>query len=221
MNIHNRSVFLVFWVYSLLTKSLQIDLSKVTALNEAIQCWQQKGQWLKKGLHSMYRKPCVSYVSYVSDRCLLQNRESYSWRVRRLECPIDYKFWDARMLCELLKDEVLMIVGDSMNEEFYFTLMSALGAPTCQPSPQVEVQCSETSQFHVQFIRNDNLSIRSDLALTYPESDCEHPWITFINGSSERPSVRPATMLFINKGAHFRPDEEFIAGIQLLIIISR
>ena len=107
------------------------------------------------------------------------------------------------------------MVGDSIQEEFYFTLLSSFWKhreENCNPSLAKTVHCASNKtsggpNFQVAFIRNDYLSLNAG----EPATDGDRPWVAHINKFE---SLGKATILIINRGAHYVNDSTLVVELR-------
>lgn len=192
-------------------------------INNEIQCWNDHGSWsYNKKLINIVNKKSCSKNRYNSDQCesltnngsssINHNHYHYHWYVDNSKCNKKFNRWSFDEMCLLLANESVMMVGDSLQEEFYFSLLSSVwkynDPATCNPSPIETIKCggisSTSDSFKVSFIRNDYLS------LTTTNTDTEHEWITKLD-------LYKTTILILNKGAHYKNDDEMISNLKITL----
>ena len=153
-------------------------------LNQAIQCWADMGFWVESGNsehhHKIVEKSCLEDVRYSEKQCSLSNIQNsshfrYNWQVDRDKCPHKYHDWKSSAMlktnCSMLDKQSIMVVGDSISEEFYFSLLSALWGSSntgnCNPSFPKTVYCTKENgdqgSFSVSNVRNDYLLMNTEI----------------------------------------------------------
>ena len=90
-----------------------------------------RGKWIDawnvQGYEVPYSDPCIEILKYKYGNCY----SSLPNQGRKLFWKPDGGFlkpWSSRTMCEMMKGKNLLVVGDSLSEEFFFSLLSSLWA---------------------------------------------------------------------------------------------
>ena len=165
--------------------------------------------------------------------------QSYVWK------PLNQPFrnYTRATFCRLMRGRHLILVGDSMNDEFFLTLyqmlwqggmsikefyhkwgkgkdktmfdnvaqmMKILVGVDEQNVPGFYIPCPEggtsNSHFRLSFIRNYYLGLNRKDASDEVKWEYIKPFIPYIE-------KHRGAILVLNRGAHFRPDKEFVRGL--------
>ncbi len=103
----------------------------------------------------------------------------------------------------------ILIVGDSVSELIAPSLrnMFLLGNNQSCPTNGIEYVCHH--QIRIDFIRNDWLTLVNETKIVENvDGRHEYPWIPHLEAHSHEYSL-----LILNRGAHYRPDDEVLAGL--------
>jgi hypothetical protein len=195
-------------------KSPEITKSE---LNRIVDCWGDNGKWVYHGKVSSVTHKSCSVTRYSQDACealtannsgAFHNHYHFHWQVDENACSHPFHRWSEDKICSLLANETVMFVGDSIQEQFYMTLLASTWKynylENCDPSPIKSIYCGGPGgfQFKSTFIRNDYLTL-----ITSRNNDNENAWIPLIKELG-------TTMIILNRGAHFRRDDELLASLR-------
>jgi hypothetical protein len=140
-------------------------------------------------------------------------------------CDLPLPMLSAAMFCASLAGQRVLLVGDSITGQFYYNVGSFVeshglrsGSTTvaCDSHPELspgEQGCSGmkicNGAAELVFVRNDHLRLRQRVRdwRDYPVNVLLHPISMVLS------SMRP-TIVIMNRGAHFSPDEEYLPGLQ-------
>jgi len=202
-------------------------------INRQVDCWSENGRWVRgRDPPRIVLRSCLQHVRYSEGACNNQTHANssephqYHWHVEASKCSAPFHPWVApkvpnhngsiEHLCHMLAGHRLLVVGDSIQEEFYFTLMSAFGVERfdsgvddCNPSGVRTVHClsgGHDKSFRIAMVRNDNLSISAS-----GQSEFDHlPWTqTLVELNT--------TILLVNTGAHYAVDELLLSSVETAI----
>ena len=183
------------------------------SVNDDINCWSTNGYWRQGSPHIVNNRAC-SRNRYSENRCAQLTRNSsgidhvhyhYGWEVGADRCERPFEPWSLENACNLLAGETVMMVGDSLQEEFHFSLLAATWTydshdEQCNPAPIRTINCKGHS-FRISFYRNDYLT------LTTTNTDTEHAWANQLEKEN-------TTILIMNRGAHYIADDEFMSSLR-------
>lgn len=187
-----------------------------------LKLWGEKGSWVK-GANNVAKyhidfdtradrtaasKTCFEYYNLVRTRPLTDY--SFYWNVNNdrdgstnnklSACKSEYNSqWSLNRFCNALGNKTIMIVGDSLNLHFYFTMLLMTTGDTSYNN----IVCDEYTKITVLFIRNDYLHIESvtpkDENDNYAVGDAL-PWESYILSHN-------VSQLLLNRGMHYRNDD--------------
>ena len=133
--------------------------SEWSAINEVIQCMSTKGEWVYKGKLSgmLYDRPCM-WNRYVTGKCNVSELEDkmhgldYVWQAHT-NCskgginkilPIQ---WNRESMCRLLSNHNILMLGDSLQDEWFYSLTSSLIRSTFDHPEGKTWACSHDPKF--------------------------------------------------------------------------
>lgn len=156
-------------------------------------------------------------------------------------CKISHKLklvYTRSDVCSIMQGRNVMIVGDSINNEFFITFVSSIwpayipltynvidflgsDVDTAKNSITVRVPCpyeSATSSFNVTWMRNFNLSLNEEIDPYYEilehRKDTPRPWVPYLKALD-------ISFLILNRGAHFTEDEEVLQSLHSVFTFMR
>ena len=200
-------------------------------INRQVECWSENGRWVRgRDPTRIVTRSCLQHVRYSEGACDNQTQANSSephqfhWHVEASKCSAPFHPWVApkvpnhngsiEHLCHMLAGHSLLLVGDSIQEEFYFTLMSAFGVERfgsrvtdCNPSGVRTVYClsGRDKSFQIAMVRNDNLSISAG------QSNFDNlPWTKTL-------VELKTTILLVNTGAHYSADEVLLSSVETAV----
>ena len=207
----------------------RIPLAHWNRTQENLYYWAEHGRWTLHNITiiddiSLYR-PCPVYYgpknpcSWVLDG----NALKYVWEIKsrkhdryeNILSPFDYT-----VMCEIMENRGnILMVGDSVHHLHYLSFQNLFyvneGIRTCPEERDTLPNCHNLSLYYV---RNDFLSTINSAVIdeTKGSSSQQYPWIDLIDEKN-------ISLMIINRGAHYKPDEELIADINstLHFIFSR
>jgi hypothetical protein len=190
----------------------------------ALDCWGSReagGAWVNRGSvqllwpleqesHYCGDRNFRNYVHHAecSNLTLRSISLSYSWEPART-CPVTKPSISnySTSLCGMATGDIL-IVGDSISEEFDLTLLNTLQACTRK------VTCPDGSSFLVMKARNDYLDVTG--GRRGPFQNYQSPFYQEI--LVKNPSIKTA---IFNRGAHFENDTAYREGLESLFSAVR
>lgn len=198
-----------------------------TSTQELVNCWAHRGNWIKDtelDESKLYQYPCTS-LRYATGVCnksstALMNKPKFHWHVNTVECASPYVQFNRSDMAQLLNSQNILVVGDSISEEFYISLMSSMFAPSVTSVPQGCNVCGHYCRGdYPEWFSHDNIhhshdniyqyttfsarSVRND-AFTILQSVDEQlnfhnlEWFSLI----ERHNI---SIVIFNRGAHYEP----------------
>ena len=121
--------------------------------------------------------------------------------------------------CALLSGHELLVVGDSLNEEIFGSLINFLSAtqsefaqPYARRMPNAATTC--LGALSLNFVRNDRLSLVDEAHIG---DFYEFPWIQHVQRAGSRADAGNATLVLLNRGAHYENDTIVLAAIEAAI----
>ena len=186
------------------------------------KCWLLKGTWVKdnvaKNESQPFKKICYPKNAdrYCGGDCSFDSKvmekPKFHWAVPDSVCDAPYEIYDKAKMLSYFKNKNLFVIGDSLNEQFYNTLMSSLNsADTCEVCTHF---CKGDDVIEVRGMENEVVmnasSIRND-AFHYGE------WkdtTDFFNFDFYTPFVKNnISFVIFNTGAHYRPDDVLLDDV--------
>jgi len=133
--------------------------SEWNAIDEVIHCMSTKGEWVYKGKLSgmLYDRPCM-WNEYVTGKCNISELVDkmhgldYVWQAHS-DCskgennkilPVT---WDRESMCRLLSNHNVLMLGDSLQNEWFYSLTSALIQSTFNHPEGKTWACSHDPKF--------------------------------------------------------------------------
>ncbi len=111
----------------------------------------------------------------------------------------------------------MLIVGDSINQQIYWTLLNNLNKEVedrgsrAQPHEEIAEVCSDVlpggEGFKLGFVRNDRLSLILPGVFTATPEFHEFPWVHYLKQWEIQ-------ILVLNRGAHYEPDEVYTQALR-------
>lgn len=98
----------------------QTSIHELNSLGMWVDAWS-----LDPNFEAMYSKACHRIYKYSYEKCSLSSPNvglQYTWKSHTQQ---NYP-WNAQHFCRIMNGRHLMIVGDSLNEEMFFSLYSAM-----------------------------------------------------------------------------------------------
>ena len=193
-------------------------------LQNHLDRWSNEGFWEKgnDGMNYSVRY-CVPVV--VSCGCKYDNgTRKYKWSIPIASSPdmVPFRGWSEEFMCQTLSGHQVLIVGDSMNEHFYFYfgLLATQNQDRVVQSfdygSYLNINCSMfgLSSFGLSFARSDRLWIQG---ISLPETPIvlnkvyhDSLWIHLI-------ARRNITILFLNRGAHYAADVDVMTNLNMTL----
>lgn len=199
-------IFLFCWVLQCESRSLLTT----SALQETINCWTHRGKWAMLLNSSMYPSSCLHEMRYSLGECQ-KVRPFYAWHIEKNTCMRPFLRWSPNSMCKILNGRSIMVVGDSINEEFYFSLLSAmLINSSCDTSTLKSVSCPNGPSFTISTARNDRVTIISGDIITPRDQHMSHD---IEQGWHNRILSENISIVVLNRGAHYDPDSKFLAEL--------
>lgn len=201
------------------------------AAQDSVDCVTRQGSWEERAeLQLLFERPSVNADS-ASEFCseapfnrTLDPSFWYTWAPfvggASRNCALPEK-WSRLSFCEALAGREIFLVGDSLTFTFHETLLSALLDPldpelhehsqwdTCPThtlcASEARAAPDRVKPGTLRYIRNDHATVA--FSGKNPARN-ENMWTDALTENS---------LLVINRGAHFVPDEELIQGVQTTI----
>jgi len=126
-------------------------------INEVIQCMSTNGEWVYRGTHSgmLYDRPCM-WNRYVTGKCNVSELEDkmhgldYLWQAH-IDCSNGTMNkilpWNRESMCHLLRNHNVLMLGDSLQDEWFYSLTSALIRSTFDHPAGNTWACSHDPKF--------------------------------------------------------------------------
>lgn len=201
--------------------NFQFHIKEWTHIQTVVDHWTKHGKWetYRYAKNWPYVSPCISdEIRYGWNECRMDNRTRYHWKSTPYYNDVSetsphlkyhYKHFSTHEMCNFIQDRAIMIVGDSISEEFYFTFLSTMHYDkVCSPSGQIQTHCNisisnsfESSEklvnYQISGIRNVYLS----LTPTCQDVQVCQNWI-------ERLHPENVSLLIMNRGTHYSDSDD-------------
>ena len=163
---------------------------------------------------------CAPRFCGIKTRCnfnrSINGGSNYIWQFNEKRCQHKKKLYDLNNMLSYLKDYNILVVGDSMSQEFYFTLRNYLHLNyRHQPQCEADDMNQKDGGLKVIFQRNDRLSLMSEyknistkkISEKYGENFNEFKFINMVD------VLYPNVLVILNRGAHYENDKKTINEI--------
>jgi hypothetical protein len=197
------------------------------SIHRVFQCWGKDGRWIDSAINTSYtdyRLPITRVYSNVNacDKSSPQMAHiSNIWHTGPNEClkhhELDtpkHKFlqWNKEQMCKLINGRNILFIGDSLNQLFYLTLVSALAdddlvcpQSTCNFRDTVKIRCYD-QPFTITVIRNDGVQVVKR-SMNDPEAESRE-FLHLIDSLN-------ISLAIMNRGAHWTPDEQVVEDLNI------
>lgn len=203
-----------------------LPASAWAAVQESVDCVARLGSWEERAEPQLlFERPSVNADS-ASPLCsvapfdrLVDPSLWYAW-APTAGCALAGG-WSRASFCEALAGRELFLVGDSLTFTFHETLLSALLDPldpelhehsqwdTCPThtlcAAEARAAPGRVKPGSLRYIRNDHATVA--FSGKNPARN-ENMWVDALSANS---------LLVVNRGAHFVPDDELVQGVQTTI----
>lgn len=211
-------------------------------IKSMIHCMTNRGTWTNTGRLSglIYQSPCY-WARYVQGKCETANLHAnmtgldYTWTYKNHTCSISGRSditvqpFNHDAMCKLIDKKSIMILGDSISDEFFFSLGSALiqSKGKCMDSGEMHVgyvgvggtipyQQFHTNKFGcsstvVTYLRHDYF-VMSEEGDTYPHMTAQDR-VFYGAGWPHIVEKLGTDLLIVNRGAHFVEDDVVIKEV--------
>ena len=193
--------------------------------------------WSVPGYRIPYTDPCIQITHYKNGKCM----DSLPSQGRRMFWKPDDGFinsFSAETMCGMMNGRNILVVGDSLNEEFFFTLLSTMWAQIIRPKKSTQ------NELFWESMRSDLDNKCQDFCLD-PMPSCtgpgtiycgEHPsftigferddYLTHQQNASrtnytlvetwwvKQIRAENISLLVLNTGAHYRPIDMELATLR-------
>lgn len=199
-----------------------------------IHCMTNRGEWTKTSRLSglLYKSPC-NWARYVEGKCEITNLVEnmvgldYTWAHPNSMCTfpgrpdITIESFDRDNMCKMLTDRNMLVLGDSISEEFFYSLASAV--------IQANETCPKTKEFKSAYFGVGGLSPYQQI--TTSKFGCSNSVLSYLRhdyflmsqeGDKYAHSTDPTNygmgwpvimhqlntaLLVVNRGTHFVDDD--------------
>ena len=193
-------------------------IDNIEKVQDYVDCLSLNGEW-KRNIKSFPKIACnTKYSTRTPCDTLKEDGEGwkYSWTATRESCYGEIQQYSTEDLCTYMNGESLMIVGDSLSNEFVISLMNQIylenPLETCK---MCSYNCNNTyiipcngkaPDFKIFHYRNDRVSLKTEDSFDRHYNFYERPWITELKTDKIKLAV-------FNRGAHFESNELLLEGV--------
>lgn len=192
-----------------------------------IECINRHGSWTLNDSAVFTPSVCSNPYSRQAacPKAPITQGWKYHWSVDDRLCHhakgADLSRFDALALCRVMNGRNMMIVGDSISNEFGISLLNVFASSsnsscsgTCKDLPTCQVTYNFNCQqrfpdFKLHVIRNDRVSLISHQSLQDDKGNFrEFPWIDELSVDKD------VSLFILNRGAHFEGTEKVLDDIE-------
>jgi hypothetical protein len=229
-----------FYLFTILFTVLEVSclLSNANVCYERRQnitdCIHREGHWTSTNNPNHYKYPDAIKKSILIQRwgeCDI-SPPKWIWKIKS-SCtqklsPV--RAYSPETMCKIVNGRKILIVGDSLNNEFFHTFLglawpsnvqflkkdattlneATRSEETAGNALQVNITCPKVSQnYAISYVRNDILSINMDIPMIYKIATSPEPrtWVNVLN-------QRNIDIVILNRGAHYKPSDIVIAELK-------
>lgn len=184
-----------------------LPLKEFQQLESEIHCLLRHGSWVRDLPYERKSTSCHIEPFSTYNRCSNASQSEgnlYQWHSNP-NCAQKLLPFSRDHFCNILNGRNILVVGDSISEEMFFTIFTAMDAE-CH-----HAICEDKIPSQVLGIRNDRLSLLLENATgecpnRAPLNFIECPFAKYI-------IEKNISILIINRGAHYEDNEKTIADI--------
>ena len=178
-------------------------------LKQRLECWadasKKGGTWIAAA--PLYNTT-AGYYGRTHYRLVPAPESSWSWQPAA-RCREPGRPFIRAESCSLLSGRALLVVGDSLSSEVFFSLANALAESFEQldltfSTDTIRV-CSGTLQ--LDYVRNDRVSLVREVRMEGGYAHEEFPWVT-------RLEKKGFDFVLLNRGAHFENDTIVLRAVE-------
>eukprot|EP01041_Mallomonas_annulata_P003233 gene3233-6398_t len=208
-------------------------------VKEQIHCALANGDWIENMPHlPFHREKSLCHIDYKKDSGCLNVTQGagihYSWKVKHGQCLSNHIIapFSSETMCRLLRDEHVLLVGDSLTEQFAFTLFGLIydghQCNNCDDRCNLDhakIPCKLYNQnnnnneiisfeIDISMRRNDRLHLNKDVCIEKELNFHDYPWIHLL-------SERNISLLILNRGAHYENNSKVLQDLEETISFVR
>ena len=197
-------------------------------IQSQINCIVSNGDWVNKHTRNheskIYEYPCI-HMRYTEGECSRPNYNNrvglnFSWEVSN-DCNYDSKSyqWSSQDMCKLLSFQRVLVLGDSLSEEFFLSLYSAL-VNTDERFKEGYLPSCDKYNVSLWMIRHDHFII-TETNQNYKNAAKFDPRDPFQSSEGRmfgerwhhELQKRNISLLIVNRGAHYAHHEIALSEI--------